>query len=63
MSKITISIDQWPAGIGVSIGNEKEEFFTTIAGPHGGGVGKTIKTWKIDAEELIKIIKEFGDEE
>lgn len=55
MKKVKISITQWPGGIGIDIGNENGS--RAVAGVHGGGVGQTIKSWAVDADELVKIIQ------
>lgn len=61
MSKIIINITQWPDGIGLDIGTDS--FQTAIAGPHGGGVGHTIKRFLVDVDKLIAAIEKYRGEE
>lgn len=61
MSKIIIDITQWPGGISLDIGTDSLQ--TTIAGPHGGGVGHTIKRFLVDADKLIAAIEEYREKE
>jgi hypothetical protein len=61
MSKIIIDITQWPDGISLDIGTDS--FQTSIAGPHGGGVGRTIKRFRVDADKLIAAIEKYRGEE
>ena len=61
MSKIIIDITQWLDGISLDIGTDS--FQTSIAGPHGGGVGRTIKRFRVDADKLIAAIEKYRGEE
>lgn len=61
MSKIVIDITQWPDGISLDIGSDS--FQTSVAGPHGGGVGHTIKRFRVDIDKLIAIIDKYRGEE
>ena len=63
MSKVYVDITQWPGGQSLDIGNNHGA--TSVAGPHGGGVGRTIKRFTVDVDELIEAIKDnaFGGEE
>lgn len=61
MKKIVIDITQWPGGISLDIGTDS--FQTTIAGPHGGGVGRTIKRFTVDADKLIAAIEKYRGED
>lgn len=57
MKKIVIDITQWPGGISLDVGTDS--FQTSIAGPHGGGVGHTIKRFRVDADKLIAAIEKY----
>ena len=61
MSKIIIDITQWPGGISLDIGTDS--FQTAIAGPHGGGVGHTIKRFIVDADKLIAAVEKYRGED
>ena len=61
MSKIIIDVTQWPDGISLDIGTDS--FQTSIAGPHGGGVGHTIKRFRVDADKLIAAIEKYRGKE
>jgi len=61
MSKIIIDITQWPEGISLDIGTDTSQ--TSIAGPHGGGVGHTIKRFRVDIDKLIAAIEKYRGEE
>ena len=61
MRKIVIDITQWPNGISLDIGTDSSQ--TSIAGPHGGGVGHTIKRFRVDADKLIAAIEKYRRED
>lgn len=61
MGKLFIDITQWPDGISLDIGTDSLQ--TSIAGPHGGGVGHTIKRFRVDADKLIAAIEKYRGEE
>ena len=57
MKKIVIDITQWSDGISLDIGTDS--FQTSIAGPHGGGVGHTIKRFRVDIDKLTTAIEKY----
>lgn len=61
MKKIVIDITQWPGGISLDIGTDSSQ--TAIAGQHGGGVGHTIKRFRVDADKLIAAVEKYRGEE
>lgn len=61
MSKVVISVDQWPSGLSLSIGNDN--FVDVVAGSHGGGTGYCLKQWKVDANRLIEVINKYKEAE
>lgn len=61
MNEIIIDITQWPDGTSLDIGTDSCQ--TSIAGPHGGGVGRTIKRFRVDADKLIAAIKKYCEKE
>lgn len=63
MSKVYVDITQWPCGQSLDIGNENGS--TSVAGPHGGGVGHIIKRFTVNTDRLLEAIRDnaFGGED
>lgn len=62
MKEIYFEITQWPAGKSLDVA-DNDGYSITIAGVHGGGVGKTIKRFKVNIDFLKDAISEICGEE
>lgn len=63
MKKVIVEIISWPEGWGLALSDKDGINSHSIAGPHGGGIGKLVKRFTVRVDDLLKYLEEYEFED
>lgn len=59
MSKVVFELMRWPEGLGLNICTEDRKAGYALGGPHGGGVGHSLRYFIVDVDKLKEYVERW----